>query len=86
MTLITSQQVDTQTFKTRWWGRWYNADQVDQFLDQIRHTLSTYEQLQQCEHLTSKLADAILERMSRKITNMHTDDCHCHDEDGEEIA
>lgn len=86
MTLITSQQVDAQKFETSTWGRWYSADQVDQYLDQVKATLETYEQLQQCDQLTGRLADAILERMSQKIAGMHTDGCRCHDKNEAETA
>lgn len=41
--LVTAQEVLDKDFKSKRNGRWYDADEVDEFLDQVYETLTAFE-------------------------------------------
>lgn len=67
MHFLTSQDVNNRGFSTSMRGNYYNADQVDDFLDDVVYTLSRYEHPSNTQRITDQLADAIAARVVEKL-------------------
>lgn len=67
MHLVTAKDVNNRGFSTSMRGNYYNADQVDDFLDDVAATLCHYEHPSNTQRITDQLADAIAERVVEKL-------------------
>lgn len=67
MHLLTAEQVKAKSFHTSVSGNYYDANQVDDFLDDVEATLQHYEDPALTQRITDQLADAIAERVVAKL-------------------
>lgn len=67
MNFLTSQDVKHKTFATGMFGNYYDANQVDDFLDDVEATLCHYEHPSNTQRITDQLADAIAARVIAKL-------------------
>lgn len=67
MHFLTSQDVKNKAFATGTFGNYYDANQVDDFLDDVEATLQHYEDPALTQRITDQLANAIAERVVAKL-------------------
>lgn len=67
MNFLTAEQVREKTFATGTFGNYYDANQVDDFLDDVESTLCHYEHPSNTQRITDQLADAIAARVVAKL-------------------
>lgn len=67
MHFLTSQDVKHKTFATGTFGNYYDANQVDDFLDDVEATLCHYEHPAVTQRITDQLADAIAVKVAQRL-------------------
>ena len=67
MHFLTSRDVKHKAFATGTFGNYYDANQVDDFLDDMEATLRHYENPAVTQRITDQLADAIAARVVEKL-------------------
>ena len=67
MRFLTAKDIHEIAFNTNKDGNYYDANQVDDLLDDVERTLSHYEHPANTQRITDQLADAIAVKVAQRL-------------------